>query len=180
MTRPKKEEVATTPLVDEDIVDAELMLAEDALPVVAKKVGQTGLGAINSKYSVAVHNSIIKHCRKGLPLTFSAAKAGIHGNTAKKWHQEGQDDPEGVYGAFALAVEKAQADFLMALIDEWREVGSQTKQWTSFATMAERLYPEHFVKKAESQTNVTVNVGILEQRLHQIHEREGKPLYTGG
>lgn len=141
-----------------------------------------------SKFTPQVCDAIVTAVRRGLPPTHAGPKAGVSRATVSRWLRLGEEDPMGPYGEFLTKVQQAEADHLDELLEEWRTVGGQTKQWTALATLAERRYADDFAKRNRTgpavQTNVQVNVsgGQLERNLHQVHGSKASELdiYDGG
>lgn len=139
----------------------------------------TALNRRTSKFTPETADLIVEKVVEGLPLSAAAPLAGVHGRTAKTWYDKGEDDPEGPFGMFTLALQAAEAISMEDTITDWRELGLETKQWTAFATFAERRWPEIFAKKQDKGPQVTVNVGIVEGRLQELHAK-GEIVYSGG
>lgn len=133
------------------------------------------------KLTEEVAEKILVELCEGMPLMAAAPLAGVHYRTAQNWIDKGQADPDGEFGAFALAYEAAEAIAMKETVNDWRDIGLTTKQWTAFATYAERRWPEIYARKQDKKgdTNVTVNVGVVEGRLQELHA-QGEIVYDGG
>ena len=131
-----------------------------------------------TKLTPEVHQSIVELISTGKPLLVACGLTRVSKSSVYSWLQKGEDDPDGPCGQFALDVAEAQAMFKAKILDTWYELGMETKQWTAMATLLERLFPEEFKRPSEKQS-VTVNVGILEQRVHEM-TATGELVYDGG
>lgn len=135
-----------------------------------------------SKFTPSRKADILTHAKTGLSVKAIAPLAGIHPATLHKWLQLGaqhaEEEVESEYLEFAIAFLKAQAEYKKDLVAEWRKVAEETKQWAGLATLAERLFPEEFRRPSEkTDVNVNVQVGVLEQR---VHEADRQLSYSGG
>ena len=181
---------------ERDVVRAELVTPRNT-QVLVEKPDEDDLQAQkdakierhhNSKFTPEVKDAIIVAVRAGLQPHHAASKAGISRTTYRNWVKKAEDDITSEYGEFLVAVEQAESQHLAELLDEWRVIGVQTKQWTALATLGERRYSDDLAKKPRSApaqaptTNIQVNVGQLEQNLHQIHGKRATDLdiYDGG
>ncbi len=62
------------------------------------------------KLSPDIERRIVELLRAGNYVETAAACAGIHKDTLYRWLKEGARQPNGIYGGFAVAVERAQAE----------------------------------------------------------------------
>lgn len=131
-----------------------------------------------TKFTPKVREAILANARAGAPKTACAALAGIHPATLSRWLREGMDDPEGQYAEFATQFHAAQGEYKMELLAKIKEIGMNSNQWAALMTILERVYPEEFRKPSEG-AKVQVQVGILEQRVHEAREK-GIAVYDGG
>jgi hypothetical protein len=139
-------------------------------------------GKTGSKFTPAIRTEILKHAAKGMSQKTIAPLAGIHPATLGKWLQLGarhaEEEIESDYLTFAIEFLKAQAEYKIELVAEWRKIAEETKQWAGLATLAERLFGDEFGKPdAKQNVNVNVTVGVLEQR---VQEADKELVYTGG
>lgn len=119
--------------------------------------------------------------QSSLPLSAAAALNGVLAATAYTWRDKGQEDPDSPYAPFALAVEMASAINMEATVQEWQDVTRETKQWTGWATFAERMWPDTFAKKSQGsqQPQTVVNIGIVDGRVQEL-KAKGELTYGGG
>ena len=132
-----------------------------------------------SKFTEQIKEMLVENARLGASQKSAAALAGIHPATLSKWLERGTEEEDGPFADFAVNFFQAQAEYKMQLLAKIREIGVGTNQWAALMTILERVYPEEFRKPNEGKNGVTVNVGILEQRVHEAKER-GLVVYNGG
>ena len=147
-------------------------------------VKQNGKNAIKGKqgyqptvFTLEKQEDIISAAAEGLPLSSCAAMAGVSRHTLEDWMQKGEEGHER-YAEFALAVRKVQAEYKLNLLRKVKEIGIDTNQWAALMTILERVYGDEFKRPTEKQS-VTVNVGILEKRVHEL-AAQGEVVYDGG
>lgn len=121
---------------------------------------------------------LCESARQGLVPANAGPLAGVPASTLNRWLREGEDDPDGPYGAFSLEFRKNQALFKKELLDQIRRIGVEKDQWAALMTILERVFPEEFKRPAEG-ANVTVNIGKFESRVHDLIEK-GELKYGGG
>lgn len=131
------------------------------------------------KLTAQRRNKIVGFIGEGLTPANAGPLTGVSSYWVKKWLEDGKDNPDGPYGKFAFEVEKAQSEFKLRLLRRIEEVGFTSKQWASLMTMLERIFPDEYKRPSESTTNVNVQVGILEQRIHEL-DKDGELIYDGG
>lgn len=151
-----------------------LSVVDDEGRLVYRKRNVTSL----SKFTEQVREILIENARAGAPIKAAAALAGVHPSTVSKWLKDGGEDEESPFAEFAVQFYAAQAEYKMELLAKIRKIGVDSNQWAALMTILERVYPDEFKKPSEGK-NVTVNVGILEQRVHEARER-GIAVYDGG
>lgn len=125
--------------------------------------------------------NVITKVGKGMPYALACQMFGITQTTAANWLQRGEDEPDGTFGPFSMAIRQAQAAFVEKAIDGITDAGlSDAKQWTALMTLLERIYPEYF-KRPSEKGDITINnvIGVVEGRVHQLHEA-GEIQYGGG
>lgn len=126
-----------------------------------------------------IAGKIVTSIREGLPITMAGYLQRVPQSTVSTWLAHGEDNPDGQYGAFAAEVRQAQAEFVREQIANIRRAGASVQQWTAAMTLLERLHPEYFQRpESKSQVNVNVAVGIVDKRLHELHEA-GELVYDG-
>lgn len=147
-------------------------------------VKNNGKNAIKGKqgyqptvFTLEVAEDIVSAAAEGLPLTSCAALAGVSKHTVNDWMQKGEEGHER-YVDFAMAVRKAQAEYKLELIRKVKDIGVSTNQWAALMTILERVYGDEFRRPTEKQ-DITVNVGILEKRVHEL-AAQGEVVYDGG
>lgn len=129
------------------------------------------------KLTPEVHETLVYHIASGKPVLVACGLVRVSKSAFYEWIQRGEDDPEGPCGQFALDVAEAQAAFKARILDQWYNLGVETKQWTAMATLLERLFPDEFKRPSEKTTNI-VNIGKWEQTVHQA-QAAGELPYTG-
>lgn len=143
---------------------------------------ETGLVKRNptdlAKFTPQVQEAVVHNARQGLPQKASAALAGIHPRTLSLWLKDGDADADSPYAEFSVRYHAAQGEYKAELLAEIKRIGFEKDQWAALMTILERVYPEEFKRPGEG-TNVQVNVGILEQRVHEA-ALNGAVVYDGG
>lgn len=134
-----------------------------------------------SLFTPAIADAIVEEVRKGMPIPFAANKVRVSRQTVSRWVEEGDEiaetDPDDPKAVFSADVLQAQAEFVEERIAQIIKAADDAKQWTAAMTMLERLYPEYFHRPSES--NVTVNIGIVEKTIHELQSK-GELSYGGG
>lgn len=134
-------------------------------------------GARLSKFTTERRETIIAAAGQGLPLASCADLVGVSKHTIADWMDKGETQPDSPYEEFVFAVRSAQARFKLDLLQKIERIGTDTKQWVALMTLLERVFGDEF-KRPSTDTKVTVNVGILEQRVHELVEA-GEHVYDG-
>ena len=127
-------------------------------------------------------DAIITKVAKGMPYALACNMNGISQSTGANWLQRGEEEPDGTFGPFSMAIRKAQAEFVERAIDGIVDAGlSDAKQWTALMTILERVYPDYFRRPSEKGGDITINnvIGVVEGKVHQLHEA-GEIQYDGG
>lgn len=143
-----------------------------------------------SKFDNVTCNKLIELVRERKPMAVAAPLAGVHPSTVRTWMEKGEaaalaDDYDDPYCEFAVELLKAQAEAQDKLAVDIYDMSKATMQWAGLMTLGERLYPTVFGKKSEKQdinVNVGVQVGVLEQRIHDM-TRDGadvREIYDAG
>ena len=86
----------------------------------------------------------------GVPAKAAAATMGVAGEVFDKWIADGARNSRGKYRQrlFVLAVDKATAQLETQLIGKIR--GAANENWQAAAWLAERRFPEKYVRKSVS------------------------------
>lgn len=118
------------------------------------------MGGFKNQLTPEITTAIAEACGLGSPFKHACALAGIRHGTARGWLARGMNpekhggDPDGIYGEFALAVNRARAvkaQELMGKIQTAKTGGKQVHndvrplQWA-----LARLYPQELGDQAES------------------------------
>lgn len=124
-----------------------------------------------------VKDVLIEALRAGMPKSQACALCGIRRETLYHWLKRGENG-EAEYVNISNAIKKAQAEFVDTAIKKIKEAGDN-KQWTAYAWLLERLFPEEFSRvdkvaltdpTGEKETQVFKNEAITE--LKKISKRE--------
>ena len=135
--------------------------------------GQTAL-------TPALAASIVDSVREGMPFAMACHLHRVPQPTGATWLANGEENPTGTFGQFALDVRQAQAEFVAEAVRGIKDAGlKDARQWTALMTLLERIYPEHF-KRPSDRGDINIGVQVnLESKLHELH-KEGVLVYDGG
>lgn len=139
-----------------------------------------GAQGFQTYFTDELGEEIVESIREGMPVTLAGHLHRVPQSTLSTWLGHGEANPEEKWGAFTAAVRQAQAEFVLRQIQRIDKAGMQPQQWTAAMTLLERMHPEFF-RRPDSAANVNVNVavGVVDRRLHELHEA-GEIVYDGG
>ena len=111
---------------------------------------------------------------KGLPMEMVAGAIGVSFRTLQSWFERGRGEivvtedgdryATGPWGEFVLKAQKLQAMIVLKRLDKIEAIGERRSEWTAFAWLLERNYPELFGRvnrdsgQQGPQASPTVNV----------------------
>ncbi|CAN5420774.1 hypothetical protein BH11PLA2_BH11PLA2_32730 [soil metagenome] len=82
--------------------------------------------------------------RAGLPLKHAAKLAGIGRSTLFKWLAKGRSESRGPRRDLVDALKKAETELMREALDSIRKIAKTAKQWTAWAWLLERRWPDDF------------------------------------
>ncbi len=96
------------------------------------------------KLTKKLQTSLCNALAAGLPMQIAVNFVGVHKRTVYRWIQRGQQEDEGTYHDFVLAIEaalaKVQEKYLNIIL------AAAEKNWTAAAWYLERRWPMHWGK----------------------------------
>ena len=118
-----------------------------------------------------IQDEIVGYILEGSYIEDAAILAGIWTTTHYRWLKKGEKELEdwdgvteltlGTYGAYCLAIKRAEADLKRQIIQRVRAIasGAQKGEWTAEMTFGERRFPGHFGRASRQSHDITVTSG---------------------
>lgn len=101
-----------------------------------------------SKYTDAVGLKIVEQIRKGMPVKFAAALAGVGEQTLRDWLAKGEaespPDADEPLVSFALLYREAEAEHAGEML---AKIDGDAKGWQRHAWALERRFPREFAQR---------------------------------
>jgi hypothetical protein len=85
--------------------------------------------------------------RRTVYVETAAELAGVDAATLRRWLAHGRRQPNGPFGAFLLAVNKALADQEVEILEAVQSAGSE--DWRALAWLLERRFPRRWAENRE-------------------------------
>jgi hypothetical protein len=129
-----------------------------------------------SKLTPAVHKTLVKAAREGLPKNRTCHLVGIDTSTLWHWIDRGEQGIE-PYAALVRDLERAETEFEQEMVSLVAEAArADPRNWTAAMTILERKHPERYGRR-----DVHVVEGNPERPIitHQVlHDPEARAAAT--
>jgi hypothetical protein len=114
------------------------------------------------KISPEKQQVILNAVRAAVPLNRAAALAGVHVSTVHAWKAKGKVAKDGPYREFFDALKREEGVFITKALTEIQAIAKNAKQWTAWAWILERRWPEEFGQSRHEITELKKQLKELE------------------
>jgi len=103
-----------------------------------------------TKLTPEIQERIVSACKLGMPDEYVARLAGISNKTLQRWKQRGELGKSAEFRKFNLLIGEARSDVMQNALFVVNRAAIEGREYRAATWLLEKLFPEHFGKKANS------------------------------